>query len=216
MGVNHGNGHLPRGAARAKEDLIRAVIAKGIRHNARAYEFPARILQHPAPDDVAPQSHHVPGMDFLGPARHLLGVLLHELLDPRLVRLDHRARFRAELAVFLAADLLLSEQAHDEVGTVVAGAEDLRHRAIGAAVVLQQLLQPVFGLGVADCESRRFERRRVHVRDAELIAVKCGLVRRLATKHDGRKQDGARYGKQISRFHKQASFVITSRQQPYH
>ena len=63
----------------------------------------------------------------------------------------------------------------DALGQVVLietlGPEDLGHRAGGAAVVLEQLLEPVLRLGVADRIRRILERRGVDVRDAELIAV---------------------------------------------
>ena len=56
------------------------------------------------------------------------------------------------------------------------GAEDLGHGAGGAAIVLEQLLEPVLRLGVADGESRVVERGGEDVRDAELVAIDRGRL----------------------------------------
>ena len=54
-------------------------------------------------------------MNFLRPARNLLGVFLHELLDAALVGLDHAAHFRADLVIFFAADLAVTPHALDQI-----------------------------------------------------------------------------------------------------
>ena len=110
-------------------------------------------------------------MDLLGPRRHLLGVLLHELLDPSLIGRDHPAHLGADLAVPGLADLGVPHHALTQVLVELARPEDLRHGPAGPAVVLEQLLQPVLRLGIADGVGRILERRGEDVGDAELVAV---------------------------------------------
>ena len=53
--------------------------------DAGALEVAGGLAHRPVPDDVAAERDGVPGLDLLGPRRDLLGMVLHELLDPVLV-----------------------------------------------------------------------------------------------------------------------------------
>ena len=128
--------------------------------NAAALQVAAGFAKRPAPDDVAAERDHIPRMNLLRPLRHLLGMLFHEVLDAVLISFDARAHLRADLVVFLAADLRVPPHSLDQIAAIRIRAEDFGHRAVRLAIVLQQLFEAVFGLRIADGERRRFERLR--------------------------------------------------------
>ena len=101
-------------------------------------------------------------------------MLGHELFDSVLIRFEQCAHFGADLVVPGPADLGVSHDALAEVFAERVGAEDFGHGAGGAAVVLEELFEPVFGLGIADGEGRVIEGGSEDVRDAELVAIDCG------------------------------------------
>ena len=98
-------------------------------------------------------------------------MFFHELLDAVLISFDGSAHLRADLIVFLAADLFVPPHPLYQVRAIEFRPEDFGHRAVGAAVVLQQFFKPVFGLRVADGKCRRLKRLGEDVRDAVFIAV---------------------------------------------
>ena len=92
-------------------------------------------------------------------------MLLHEVLDAILID-SITAHLGADLVVPGLADLGVS---HGALGDVVL--EQRRpgyfgHRAVGASIVLEQLLEAVFSLGIASGISRIFKCRGENVRDA--------------------------------------------------
>ena len=103
-------------------------------------------------------------------------MVLHELLDPVLIRLDHPAHLRADLPVAGLADFSVLHHALSQVFAEGALAEGFGHGARRAAVVLEQLLQPVFRLRVAHGVGCVAQRGGEDVRDAELIAIDRGGI----------------------------------------
>ena len=195
MRVDDRDGGVHGRAFGRDQHLVRAAIGEGPEVDAGALQVGGGLAHRPVPDDVAAECDGVPRLDLLGPGRDLLGMLLHELLDPALIRLDHPAHLRADLVVAGLADLGVPHDALAQVVAERAGAEDFGHGAGGAAVVLEQLLEPVFRLGVADGVGRVFERGGEDVRDAELVAIDRGIfvgtggdVRQ--GRHQSQQQDG--------------------------
>ena len=94
-------------------------------------------------------------MDLLGPGRHLLGMLRHEPLHARDERLEHGPQLRANLKIAGAADLLVPPDALGEIVRIELGPEDLGHRTRGTSIILEQLLEPVLRLRIANRIRRR-------------------------------------------------------------
>src|SRR5262249_55321274 len=159
--------------------LVRARVPERTALEAGALEAAGGFTDWPVPDDVTPERDHVPRLDLRGPIGYLTWVLVHEPLDPSLIRLDHPAHLRADLAVPGLADLGVP---HDSLAEVVLKrdrAENLGHRAPRAAIVLEQLFQTVFGLGIARGVGGVFERGGENVRNPEFVAInRRGLIGR--------------------------------------
>src|SRR5271166_1447409 len=104
-------------------------------------------------------------------------MFLHELLDSALIRFDNLPHLGADLLVPGAADLGVPHHALPDVFRERIGPEHFGHGAGRAAIVLEQLLEPVFSLSVTDREGSVRHRRSEYVRDAEFIAIdRCRLV----------------------------------------
>ena len=81
-------------------------------------------------------------------------MLLHELLDARLVGFADGAQVRRQFRIVLAGDLAMTPQPLAVIVCEELRAERFRHGAFGLAVIAQQFFQAVFGLRIAGGESR--------------------------------------------------------------
>ena len=176
MRINDGNRCVHRRPFRCDKHFVRPAIRHLIRFDAAPFQIAARLAHRPTPDDVTPKRDHIPRMDLLRPRRHLLRMLLHELLDSRLICLDRCPHFRADLPIFLPADLRVPPHTLNQIVLEIFRPKDLGHRASGLAIILQQFLQPVFRLRVTDRKQRRLESRGKDVRNPEFIPVNRRLL----------------------------------------
>ena len=192
VGIDHGDGNVKRRARGRQRHFVGAVVGHRVGLHAAAQQIAAGLAFGPAPDDVASQRDDLPGLEFGRPGRHLFGMLLHELLDARLVRFADGAQVRRQFRIVLAGHVAMPPQALPVIVGDELGAERFRHGAFGLAVIAQQFFQAIFGLRVAGAERRARGRGGINVRHAELIAQNLDLLRRA---------ESERYQQQHERFH---------------
>src|SRR5262249_44783330 len=159
------------GSGGRNEHLVGASIWRRGHRYAGPLQITYGLSDGPVGYDVAAESDYVPRMNFLGPRGHLLGMLAHELLDALLECFDRGPPLGTDIVVLFAADLEVSHQAHCQIIPQPFGAYYFRYRTGGAAVVLEQLFQPVFGLGITNGIRGRLEGRREDVWNAVFVAV---------------------------------------------
>ena len=96
----------------------------------------------------------------------------------------------------------MAKDALAEVALKMSRAKHLRHGAARASIVLQQLFETVFRLGVADSERGRFKCGGINMRDAELITIQRGIITSLAKQGESRaQQKGEEHCRKESVFH---------------
>ena len=117
-------------------------------------------------------------------------MLLHELLNARLVGLANGAQVRRQFRVVLAGHVAMPPQALPVIVVDEFGAERFRHGAFGLAVVAQQFFEAVFGLRVAGAERRPRGRGGINVRHAELVAQNLDLLRRAQSERHQQQHEG--------------------------
>src|SRR5687767_4063776 len=96
----------------------------------------------------------------------------HVFADASLELFDDTADEWTEAVVKLPANFAMLEEPLGRVVTEVISAEDLGHRPVGAAVIFEQLFEPIFGLSVANNESGLRQVGGKDVGNAKRIAVK--------------------------------------------
>src|SRR4030095_9508529 len=150
--IDHRDRRIHSGAAGRNEHFVGATVSCRIGLNAAALQITAGFAKRPSPDYVTAERDYIPGMDLLGPRRHLVRMLSHKLSDAVLISFDACSHLWAYLLVFLSAYLGVAPHSLDQITTIGVRNEHLRHRPVRAAIVLQQLFEAVLGLGVSDAE----------------------------------------------------------------
>src|SRR5262249_13232970 len=118
------------------------------------FQIAGRVAEGPAPDDVSTQGHYLPRFEFWRPGRHFARVLVHILLEPRLIGFNDCSNFRRKLRITVLGNYPVLPYALEIVVLDVFRAEYLGHRTFGATVLFQDLFQSIFRLGIAhsiDC-----------------------------------------------------------------
>ena len=105
-------------------------------------------------------------------------MLLHELLDARLVRFADGAEVGRQFRIVLAGDLAVAPQPLPVIVGEELRAERFRHRAFGLAVIAQQFFQAILRLRVSGSESRARGGSGIDVGNTELVAQNLDLLRR--------------------------------------
>ncbi len=117
-------------------------------------------------------------------------MLLHELLDARLVGFANGAQVRRQFRIMLPRHVAMPPEPLAIIVADELGAERFRHRAFGLAVIAQQFFEAVFGLRVAGAERCPRGRGGINVRHAKLIAQNLHLLRRAQTKRHQQQHEG--------------------------
>ena len=176
MRIDDRHRHVHRRTSRREQNFVGASIGDFVGPNPGLLQITARLSHRPAPDDVSAQCDNVPGLNLLRPGRDLFRVLFHELPDALLIGLHDSPHFWADLAIFLPADFGVTPHALDEVVPKIFRTKHFGHGAVGFAVILEQLFEPIFRLGVADGVGGRFEIGGEDVWNAKSVAVDGGLL----------------------------------------
>src|SRR5207247_731340 len=110
MRINNGNGHMHCSSLRGEQDFVGTVISYFVRLNATPFEIAVCFPYWPAVNNIPPQGHGVRRCDRLGPLRHLLRMLCHELFNSTLELFQDPARCRRQSVIILAADFGMSKK----------------------------------------------------------------------------------------------------------
>ncbi|GBC78752.1 hypothetical protein HRbin08_02250 [bacterium HR08] len=156
---------------------LRREAPRRIRHDPHATQIGQSFAHRPVEEDEPPQSDDVPRLNLRRPSRYLLRMFPHVRLHAFDEGLDHGARLRAEAMIILPAHLGVSPEALHVILREEFGTEHFGHRSRGAAIVLEQLLEPILRLRIADGVSRCLQVRGKDVRDAELVSIDGGRRR---------------------------------------